>query len=88
MEITDIRIRMVENESKLKAVASFTIDNAIVVHDVRVIDGNNGLFISMPSKQTPSGEYRDTVHPIDTETRTKLTSAILEAYEKEKNKAE
>ena len=86
MNITDIRIRLVtKDESKLKAVASFTIDNAFVVHDVKVIEGNNGLFIAMPSKQSPSGEYRDTVHPLNTETREQISSAILAAYEKEKS---
>ena len=85
MNITDIRIRLVtKDDSKLKAVASFTIDNAFVVHDVKVIEGSNGLFIAMPSKQAPSGEYRDTVHPLNTETREQLSSAILAAYEKEK----
>ena len=86
MNITDIRIRLVtKDDSKLKAVASFTIDNAFVVHDVKVIEGNNGLFIAMPSKQSPSGEYRDTVHPLNTETREQISSAILAAYEKEKS---
>ena len=87
MNITDIRIRLVtKDESKLKAVASFTIDNAFVVHDVKVIEGNNGLFIAMPSKQSPSGEYRDIVHPLNTETREQISSAVLAAYEAEKAK--
>ena len=76
---------MTKDESKLKAVASFTIDNAFVVHDIKVIDGANGLFIAMPSKQSPSGEYRDTAHPLNTETREQISSAILAAYEKEKS---
>ena len=85
MNITDLRIRRVTNDdSKLKAVASFTIDNAFVVHDVKVIEGNNGNFIAMPSKQAPSGEYRDIVHPLNTETREQISSAILAAYEQEK----
>ena len=87
MNITDIRIRLVTKEdSKLKAVASFTIDNAFVIHDVKIIEGNNGNFIAMPSKQAPSGEYRDIVHPLNTETREQISSAILAAYETEKNK--
>lgn len=86
MNITDIRIRLVSNDSKLKAVASFTIDNVFVIHDVRVIEGANGNFIAMPSKQAPSGEYRDIVHPLNTETREQISSAILAAYETEKNK--
>ena len=89
MNITDIRVRLVTKEdSKLKAVASFTIDNVFVVHDVKIIEGANGNFIAMPSKQAPSGEYRDIVHPLNTETREQLSSAILSAYETEKNKAE
>ena len=85
MNITDIRIRLVTKEdSKLKAVASFTIDNAFVIHDVKIIEGNNGNFIAMPSKQAPSGEYRDIVHPLNTETREQISSAILAAYEQEK----
>lgn len=86
MNITDIRIRLVTKEdSKLKAVASFTIDNAFVVHDVKIIDGANGNFIAMPSKQAPGGDYRDIVHPLNTETREQISAAILAAYDKEKN---
>ena len=85
MNITDIRIRLVnKDDSKLKAVASFTIDNAFVVHDVKIIEGANGNFIAMPSKQAPSGEYRDIVHPLNTETREQISSAILSAFDKEK----
>ncbi len=85
MEITDIRIRLVtKDDSKLKAVAHFTIDNAFVVHDVKIIEGTNGNFIAMPSRQAPSGEYKDIVHPLNTETREQISAAILEAYEKEK----
>jgi len=85
LNITDIRIRLVtKDDSKLKAVASFTIDNAFVVHDVKIIEGANGNFITMPSKQAPSGEYRDIAHPLNTETREQISSAILAAYEKEK----
>ncbi len=86
MNITDIRIRLVsKDDSKLKAVASFTIDNAFVVHDVKIIEGTNGNFIAMPTRQTPSGEYRDIAHPLNTETREQISSAILAAYEKEKS---
>jgi stage V sporulation protein G len=73
-----------KEDSKLKAIASFTIDNAFVVHDVKVIEGNNGNFIAMPSKQAPSGEHKDIAHPLNTETREQLVSAVLAAYEKEK----
>ena len=78
---------MTKEDSKLKAVASFTIDNAFVIHDVKIIEGNNGNFIAMPSKQAPSGEYRDIVHPLNTETREQISSAILAAYEQEKANA-
>ena len=87
MNITDVRIRLVSKaDSKLKAFASFTIDGAFVVHDIKIIEGSNGNFIAMPSKQAPSGEYRDIVHPLNTETREQISSAILAAYETEKNK--
>ena len=76
---------MTKDESKLKAVASFTIDNAFVVHDVKVIEGTNGNFIAMPSKQAPGGDYRDIVHPLNTETREQISAAILAAYDNEKN---
>ncbi len=75
---------MTKDDSKLKAIASFTIDNIFVIHDVKIIEGANGNFIAMPSKQAPSGEYRDIVHPLNTETREQISSAILSAYEKEK----
>jgi len=82
LNITDIRVRLVTKEdSKLKAVASFTIDNAFVVHDVRIIEGANGNFIAMPSRQAPSGEYRDIAHPINSETRSMLEEIILKSYE-------
>ena len=81
MKISDIRIRIVEkDESKLKAVASFTIDDCFVVHDVKVIEGKEGCFISMPSKKTPDGEYKDIVHPINTETRELISAQVIEAY--------
>ncbi|HJD05414.1 MAG TPA: septation regulator SpoVG [Candidatus Onthoplasma faecipullorum] len=86
MNITDVRIKVVAKEdSKLKAIASFTIDDAFVVHDVKVLEGNNGLYIKMPQRQSPSGDYRDIVHPINTETREQISSAVLSAYEKEQN---
>ena len=80
LEITDIRVRLVANDSNLKAFASFTIDGAFVVHDVRIIDGPNGYFVSMPSRRTPNGEFRDIVHPIDSEARTEFENEILTAY--------
>lgn len=83
MKISDVRIRIVDKEgSKLKAVASITIDECFVIHDIKIIEGREGFFISMPSRKTPDGEYRDIVHPINTETREQIISVILEAYEK------
>ncbi len=80
MQITDIRIRVVSNESKMKAVASVTFDDSFVVHDIKVIESQNGLFIAMPSRKTPNGEFKDIAHPINPETREKIQNAILEAY--------
>ena len=86
MKISDIRIRLVTKyDSKLKAVASITIDECFVVHDIKVIEGKEGYFISMPSRKTPDGEYKDIVHPINTETRELIREAILNAYETAKN---
>lgn len=82
MNISDIRIRLVKKEdSKLKAVASMTIDGCFVVHDIKVVQGNENLFISMPSRKTPEGEFKDIVHPINTETRQKISDEIFAAYE-------
>lgn len=87
MKITDVRIRIVKKEdSKLKAVASVTFDGCFVVHDIKVIDGNEGFFIAMPSRKTTDGEYKDVAHPIKTEMREDLIRSILSAYEEEKNK--
>ncbi len=83
MKISDVRIRLVEKDgSKLKAVASITIDECFVIHDIKIIEGKEGFFISMPSRKTPDGEYRDIVHPINTETREQIIDAILKAYQK------
>lgn len=83
MNITEVRIRLVKkDDTKLKAVASVTFDNCFVVHDIKIINGSEGSFISMPTKRTPSGEYKDIVHPLNTETREALKTAILEEYEK------
>ncbi len=67
----------------MKAIASITIDNEFVIHDIRIIDGNNGMFVAMPSKRTPDGEFRDIAHPISSETREKIQSAILKVYYQE-----
>lgn len=85
MQITDVRIRKISTESKMKAIVSVTFDDEFVVHDIKVIEGKNGLFIAMPSRKTPNGEFKDITHPINTETRQKIQDSILEAYEKAKN---
>ena len=79
MQITDVRIRKVEKEGKMKAVASITIDNEFVVHDIKIIDGDKGLFIAMPSKKTLDGEYRDIAHPINSETRDRIQRSVIQA---------
>ena len=81
MQITDVRIRKVEKEGKMKAVVSITIDEEFVVHDIKVIDGEKGLFIAMPSRKAADGEYRDIAHPINSDTRNKTQQIILEKYE-------
>lgn len=83
MEITDIRIKKVEGENKLKAYASVTFDDSFVIHNIKVIQGNNGLFIAMPSRRTRSGEMKDVAHPINSQFREKVQNAILEAYQAE-----
>ena len=87
MKITDVRVRIVKkDDSKLKAVASVTFDDCFVVHDIKVIEGNEGYFIAMPSRKTNDGEYKDIAHPIKTETREELINIILNAFEEEKAK--
>ena len=81
MEITDIRIKKVASEGKMKAVASVTFDNAFAVHDVKVIEGPGKLFVAMPSRRTPDGEYRDIAHPINSDMRNMLESKVLAAYD-------
>lgn len=83
MEITDIRIRILEGDGKMKAIASITIDDEMVVHDIKIVDGEKGLFIAMPSKKTADGEYRDIAHPIKTETRNRIQTMILDKYRQE-----
>ena len=82
MQITDVRVRKVAKEGKLKAVVSITMDEEFVVHDIKVIEGEKGLFIAMPSKKAVDGEYRDIAHPINSGTREMIQSIILENYEK------
>lgn len=87
MEITEIQVRKVAKEGKLKAVVSITIDGVFVVHDIKVIEGDNGEFIAMPSRKTADGVYRDIAHPINQETRAMLQDMILESYRKELEKS-
>lgn len=83
MNITEVRIRLKNRqESKIKAIASITLDECFVVHDIKVIEGNGGFFIAMPSRKTPEGEFKDIVHPLNTETREFIKNRILEEYEK------
>ncbi len=82
MKITDVRVRKITKEGKMKAIVSITIDDEFVVHDIKVIEGEKGLFIAMPSKKANDGEYRDIAHPINSETREMIQSIILEGYEK------
>lgn len=80
MQITDVRIRNVEKEGKLKAVVSITIDDEFVVHDIKVIEGEKGLFVAMPSRKASDGEYRDIAHPINSDTRDRIQNLILTHY--------
>ena len=87
MKITDVRVRLTKKDDvKLRAVASITIDGCFVVHEIRVIEGEKGLFVAMPSRKTPEGEFKDTAHPINTETRVMVDNTVLEAYKKELEK--
>ncbi|MCR4718833.1 MAG: septation regulator SpoVG [Firmicutes bacterium] len=80
MEITDIRVKKVASEGKMKAVASVTFDNAFVVHDIKIIEGQEKLFTAMPSRKTPENEFKDIAHPINSEMRAKLENAIIAKY--------
>ena len=88
MKISDIRMRRMTNDTKMKAVVSITIDEEFVIHDIKVIEGEKGLFIAMPSRKSADGEYRDIAHPIKSETRTMLQNLILDEYQKEEEAAE
>ncbi|MBQ1849967.1 MAG: septation regulator SpoVG [Lachnospiraceae bacterium] len=81
MQITDVRVRKLSKEGKMKAIVSITIDNVFVVHDIKVIEGEKGLFIAMPSKKATDGEYRDIAHPINSATRDSIQKIIMEKYE-------
>lgn len=81
MQITDVRVRKVSKDGKMKAIASITLDNEFVIHDIKVIEGENGLFIAMPSRKASDGEYRDIAHPINSDTRARIQSVVLKKYD-------
>ena len=82
MQITDVRVRKITKEGKMRAVVSITIDDEFVIHDIKVIEGDKGMFIAMPSKKAADGEYRDIAHPINSSTRENIQKIILDSYEK------
>lgn len=83
MKVTEVRIRRLTQDGKMRAIVSVTLNEKFVVHDVRIIEGSNGLFVAMPSKRTPNGEFRDIAHPINVEARQEIERAVLEAYTSE-----
>ncbi|TFB09281.1 septation protein SpoVG [Candidatus Atribacteria bacterium MT.SAG.1] len=87
MEITDVRLRKIETEGKLRAYVSITFDDSFVVHDLRVIDGTKGMFVAMPSKRLPNGDHKDIAHPINTKIREKIQNAVLDVYNRELEEA-
>jgi stage V sporulation protein G len=80
MQITDVKIRKILNEGKMKAIVSITFDNAFVIHDIKIVEGKAGLFVAMPSRRVPNGDFRDVAHPITPEARKQLEDAVLGAY--------
>ena len=88
MEITDIRVRKINLEGRMKAIVSVTFDDALVIHDVKVVEGDKGLFVAMPSKKMPDGEYKDIAHPISSQAREIIQTAVLKVYEKARAEAE
>ena len=85
MKITDIRVRKINSEGKMKAVVSVTFDEAFVIHDIKIIEGQDKLFVAMPSRKTPDGEFKDIAHPINTEMRESLQTAILDKFDEVKD---
>lgn len=81
MNITDVRVKKFNGENRLKAIAAITIDECFVIHELRIIDGKEGLFVAMPSRKMPNGEFKDVAHPINQETRAMIESTVIEAYE-------
>lgn len=81
MKVTDVRLRKIQTDGRMKALVSITLDESFVVHDLRVIEGNSGLFVAMPSKRTPDGEFRDIAHPINSEMRQEIQDAVMKVYD-------
>ncbi len=88
MQITDVRVRKINSEGKMKAIVSVTFDDCFVVHDIKIIEGENGPFIAMPSRKMPDGEFKDIAHPINSDTRTLLSEAVFRAYEEKRTEDE
>lgn len=86
MIVTDVRVRRITQEGKMRAIVSITLDDCFAVHDVRIIEGSNGLFVAMPSKRNPNGDFRDIAHPINANTRGEIQRAVIEAYTSELEK--
>lgn len=88
MQITDVRVRKINSEGKMKAIVSVTFDDCFVVHDIKIIEGQNGPFIAMPSRKMPDGEFKDIAHPINTDTRALVQEAVFKAYEEKRTEEE
>ncbi len=88
MQITDVRVRKINSEGKMKAIVSVTFDDCFVVHDIKIIEGENGPFIAMPSRKMPDGEFKDIAHPINSDTRTLLSESVFRAYEEKRTEDE
>lgn len=81
MKVTDVRLRKIQTDGRMKTLVSITLDEAFVIHDLRVIEGNSGLFVAMPSKRTPDGEFRDIAHPINSDMRQEIQDAVMKVYD-------
>ena len=88
MQITDVRVRKINSEGKMKAIVSVTFDDCFVVHDIKIIEGQNGPFIAMPSRKMPDGKFKDIAHPINTDTRALVQEAVFKAYEEKRTEDE
>ncbi len=82
MEITEVRAKRIDGDNRLVGIAAITIDNCFVVHELRIIEGKNGLFVAMPSRKMPNGDYKDVAHPINSETRAMIEKAVLDTFSK------